>query len=348
MDLVSSLIRSKTNEVSDSGPDVTYGRYIQIYGLDAYVAFVTPRDLLVSVARLLVKKASPSRIVLCKLPNEYRSDDLPESAGSLPMSLEGLKEVLSSFDIDLSGGVSSRCDHDAGFVRLASFINTTSYSNVGELLRDLAALFGLEVARFTDGVRLEYLGLEVARQIDGTNIVSVGSSERDRQARDLMYLSGYDIRVELEKTLSQLQVNRLSFGSLHPHALLCRDRWMRVLVAKRPEIIGFQIVQPLEISSLDEPTPRCYGIGESLNGSSTLLCFTSGPDIAAPFEALLLLSVLRCSSTVRPCPTKISFIVQRRDVTEAFRTILMRSSQDWEIITVSERWFDLPEKRNLC
>ncbi len=348
MDLISSLITSEALKRSNFAPDCTYGRYVQIYGDDAYVAFATPKDLLVNLARLLVRSPATLRVIPCKLPDGYRSHDLPEASLSFPLRLEVLKEAISSFEIDLSEIATTNHDKEAVLVPLTSLISEVNGTNVDETLQSLAVVFGLEVARFTDGVRLEYLGLEVARRVDGINAVVVGSSERDRQARELMYLSGYDVREEIGKSLSQLKVNRSSFRALHPHALFSRDRWMRVLVTEHPDIVGFQSVRALEIGSLDETTPRCYGIGESLDGSSVLLCFASGPDIVAPFESLLLLQVLRCSSKERFYPTKISFITQRQDVTEAFRTILKRSSQDWEIVSVSERWFDLPEKRNLC
>ena len=349
MDLVSSLIRSKAQRrFGSEQPNAVFGRYIEIYGDNAYIAYRSPRDLIVNVSRLLAKEGRPLRVVLCKLPEGYYSDDLVEASGSAPMQMTDLHELLSGFGLSFLEPNSINCEDDRSYEWLTWPSSALFDERVDEVLRTLSGCFSLETALFSDGVKLEYLGLEVARKTLESDSTVVGTSERDRQARELMYVTGYEVKEELGRVISQLQTTRSSFKSHHPHALVCRDRWLRVQISNHPEVIGFESLTSIELGSVDDTSPRCYGVGRSMDGLSSLLCFMSGPDLMAPFEAVLVLSALQNSSFEAPVPTKISFITQRRNVTEAFRTILSRSSRSWEIVSVSERWFDIAEKRNSC
>lgn len=333
-DPVSWVIRSRVPPEKIKLSQGSLGRYVEIYDSQAYVAYVRFEDLLMTLSRVLASTHLVHTATLCRLPGSFELEDYPQTTVAISASFVDLKIALSTFDMYLKGE-----EFAPKSVPRQKSDPWSGESRYGTL-RELAVEFDLELSRYNDGVSAHYLGLEVARQMNGSDSIMVGSSERDRQARELMFVDGYDVVEELDRALCFIKEVRRS-ASFHPLATAARDRWLRSLVVKTPELVDAQEVNPFELGSIDDVSPRCYAYATYRNGNRSLLCFTKGPDVVAPLEAQVVLAYLKRSFVTTPSVDNVVFVFQRRDVTKAFESIVSRSREPFEVVETSERWFDI-------
>lgn len=125
----------------------------------------------------------------------------------------------------------------------------------GELL-DMLAEHGLEVVIEHGVVRGELLGLEVARLVtwptdaggDGLLHLEVGVGRFDRDAiwavRD-----GSDMAGALVDTVSMVKEYRRPGAPPHPLGRLRRERWLRTVLLKEPDLVGAVELEPVAMTT---------------------------------------------------------------------------------------------------
>jgi hypothetical protein len=110
---------------------------------------------------------------------------------------------------------------------------------------------GLDVVWEHGDLTGEWLGLEVARAVeDAPVVVEVGVGRHDREANRLLHPDGTPDAV-LDQAVAMVRDLRRPDAPPHPANLLAPDRWLRAVLARRPDLIGMEAVH-----SAPPPEPR--------------------------------------------------------------------------------------------
>ena len=135
-------------------------------------------------------------------------------------------------------------------------------------------------------LRAEVDGLEVARVLtdpdNGDAVLHVGVGRHDRLAQAMMN-EGQDPAVALRHTVDTVRRLRQPQAGSHPANQLAVSRWLRQVVAQRPQLVGMASLTP--VPGTEEPELKRLGPG-LLYGDSTVVACSVGVDLDAAVDAV--------------------------------------------------------------
>lgn len=130
----------------------------------------------------------------------------------------------------------------------------------------------------------EVLGLEIARVVvgdDGTAALEVGVGRHDREAFAMVH---GDLPTEeaLASVIAAVRENRRAGAESHPLSRLAPERWVRSVLALRPDLVGAARLEPvvplLARDSVKDVMPACL-VGEDLEGRPVVVACSVGIDL---------------------------------------------------------------------
>ena len=138
-------------------------------------------------------------------------------------------------------------------------------------------------AVFEHGIlRAEVRGLEIGRveEIDGEDRLSVGVGRHDREAHRMAHDTA-DPVVALATLVRQITVDRRAGAPSGLATDLARERWLRWIACRQPELVGARRLTPVDPP--DERTDLrmvsiAPAVGETVDGAGAVFAFSVGID----------------------------------------------------------------------
>lgn len=199
----------------------------------------------------------------------------------------------------------------------------------------------LQPVLYRNGWTLDYLGLPLASLDAEDELMSVGASLRDEQARNLALGEHYDRAAELHKLLRLAKEQRTS-GSFHPLAIESQHRWLRSLLTQKPHLLGAESIEVVEHTRTRETSRRCFGIADFGNGQRGVVVVMVGPDPLALLELAGVIRLARKQEMIGPVDGGI-LVSPARDRVRSVEEFLCRSSLPMRWVTVSNEWQEVCE-----
>ena len=130
----------------------------------------------------------------------------------------------------------------------------------------------------------EVLGLEVARVVmaeDGTAAIEVGVGRHDRDAFTMVH-GDLPTRDGLASVIATVREHRRAGAESHPLCRLAQERWVRLVVAAEPGLVGAvrlePVSPPLPRDSVKDVVPA-FLVGEDRKGRPVVVACSVGIDL---------------------------------------------------------------------
>ena len=182
----------------------------------------------------------------------------------------------------------------------------------------------------------EVLGLEIARVVvadDGTAALEVGVGRHDREAFAMVH---GDLPTEeaLASVIAAVRENRRAGAESHPLSRLAQERWVRSVLARRPELVGAANLEPvvplLARDSVKDVMPACL-VGEDRDGRPLVVACSVGIDLD------LVPTAAEVRAHYAPA-ARLLLAVPQRDDHPVTRRIAGRLRQPAEIVVLPDDW----------
>jgi hypothetical protein len=182
----------------------------------------------------------------------------------------------------------------------------------------------------------EVLGLEIARVVvadDGTVGLEVGVGRHDREAFTMVH-GDLPTPDALALVVSTVRENRRAGAESHPLSRLAQERWVRSVLAERPDLVGATRLEPvvplLPRDSVKDVVPACL-VGEDLEGRPVVVACSVGID----------LDLVPTAAEIRAhhAPgARLLLAVPERDDSPVTRRIAGRLREPAEIVVLPDDW----------
>ena len=182
----------------------------------------------------------------------------------------------------------------------------------------------------------EVLGLEIARVVvgeDGTAALEVGVGRHDREAFTMVH-GGLPTRDALALVIAAVRENRRAGAESHPLSRLAPERWVRSVLAERPDLVGAVRLEPvpplLPRDSVKDVMPACL-VGEDLDGKPLVVACSVGID----------LDLVPTAAEIRAhhAPgARLLLAVPERDDHPVTRRVMGRLREPAEIVVLPDDW----------
>jgi hypothetical protein len=182
----------------------------------------------------------------------------------------------------------------------------------------------------------EVLGLEIARVVeadDGSATLEVGVGRHDREAFQMVH-GDLPTREALASVIATVRENRRAGAESHPLSRLAQERWVRSVLAARPDLVGANRLAPvvplLPRDSVKDVVPACL-VGEDADGQPLVVACSVGIDLdlvptAAEMRAL------------HAPGARLVLAVPGRDDHPVTRRIASRLREPAEIVALPDDW----------
>lgn len=190
----------------------------------------------------------------------------------------------------------------------------------------------------------EVCGLEVARvvTVDGRAVVQPGVGRNDRDGHAILLgATPLDddaaLRSTLERVVADVRRHRSGVGAdHHPLGRLARSRWLRHAIARTPEVVGADHLEPTEpISprvSVDDDGPA-LATGVTVTGQPLVVACSASIDLdVIPVAA-------DARSLVGGPDARLVVVVPHRYVVPATRRLARQLLDPAELVVVGDDWY---------
>ncbi len=182
----------------------------------------------------------------------------------------------------------------------------------------------------------EVLGLEVARVVvaeDGTAALEVGVGRHDREAFAMVH-GNLPTAEALASVIATVRENRRAGAESHPLSRLAQERWVRSVLARRPDLVGAAHLEPvmplLARDSVKDVMPACL-VGEDLDGRPLVVACSVGIDLD------LVPTAAEARAHYVP-EARLLLAVPERDDHPVTRRIAGRLRDPAEIVVLPDDW----------
>ena len=182
----------------------------------------------------------------------------------------------------------------------------------------------------------EVLGLEIARVVvaeDGTAALEVGVGRHDREAFAMVH-GGLPTEEALASVIAAVRENRRAGAESHPLSRLAQERWVRSVLAQRPDLVGAARLEPvvplLARDSVKDVMPACL-VGEDLEGRPLVVACSVGIDLD------LVPTAAEVRAHYAP-DARLVLAVPERDDHPVTRRIAGRLREPAEIVVLPDDW----------
>ena len=168
----------------------------------------------------------------------------------------------------------------------------------------------------------EVLGLEVCRVVDGR--LEVGVGEHDREAQQLVH-AGRPPEKALRFAVETVRANR--------PVDLAASRWLRGVVVRRPELVGFDRLEPVA-----PPLPRRDLrdlVAAAAMGDGAVVVCSAGIDLD-------LVPTAADARLMHAPDARLVLVVAERDDHPVTRALAAALAQPADVVTVPDDWRALP------
>ncbi len=182
----------------------------------------------------------------------------------------------------------------------------------------------------------EVLGLEIARVVvaeDGTAALEVGVGRHDREAFTMVH-GELPTEAALASVVAAVRQNRRAGAESHPLSRLAQERWVRSVLAARPDLVGAARLAPVvplsPRDSVKDVVPACL-VGEDLEGRPLVVACSVGID----------LDLVPTAAEIRAhhAPgARLLLAVPARDDHPVTRRISARLADPAEIVVLPDDW----------
>lgn len=223
----------------------------------------------------------------------------PEGAGDLARIATHFDFAIEVFDVDVAG---------TARVAMPKIVEKIEVSVADEMFAEFIRSAGADVVREHGVISGEVCGLEVCRVVRtvGTSAngdravgelhsaseangaseancaseLEIGVGAHDRETFKLLH--GQIATTEsLRKVVAEVAARRVAGAQVHPLNQLARERMLRHLVCRSPQLVGAKSLQaaqpPIARTNLKDVVP-CCAVGEAETGEKLVVVFSVGVD----------------------------------------------------------------------
>ncbi|NDB42531.1 MAG: hypothetical protein EB035_06095 [Actinobacteria bacterium] len=196
-----------------------------------------------------------------------------EGAGDLARIAMHFDFAIEVFEVDVAG---------AARVATPKIVEKIEVSVADEMFAEFIRSAGADVVREHGVISGEVCGLEVCRVVRtvGTSALEIGVGAHDRETFKLLH--GQTATAEsLRKVVAEVAARRVAGAQVHPLNQLARERMLRHLVCRSPQLVGAKNLQaaqpPIARTNLKDVVP-CCAVGEAETGEKIVVVFSVGVD----------------------------------------------------------------------
>ena len=223
------------------------------------------------------------------------------------------------------------------------YVDPPEPDSVSHLFADTIRSAGADVVVEHGVIRGEVLGLEVARVLpdfEGVPQLEIGVGKHDRLAQAMLH-GPQEAEASLRGAVAAIRDHRRAHRGMHPANQLAPERWLRDILARRPETITLESLSPVAGTSaprLKRPAPA-MAIGTRAYGLPPVVVACSvGVDLDAVADAADARAV-RSADPQAP----LWLVLPYGDDLPAIRALAARLADPAHVITVPKAWRNLDE-----
>ena len=217
----------------------------------------------------------------------------PEGAGDLARIAMHFDFAIEVFEVDVAG---------AARVATPKIVEKIEVSVADEMFAEFIRSAGADVVREHGVISGEVCGLEVCRVVrtvgagangdrvsgelhsaseaNSASELEIGVGAHDRETFKLLH--GQTATAEsLRKVVAEVAARRVAGAQVHPLNQLARERMLRHLVCRSPQLVGAKSLQaaqpPIARTNLKDTVP-CCAVGEAETGEKIVVVFSVGVD----------------------------------------------------------------------
>lgn len=210
-----------------------------------------------------------------------------EGAGDLARIAMHFDFAIEVFEVDVAGAarvatpkIVEKIEVSVADEMFAEFIRSAGADVVREHGVISGEVCGLEVCRVVRTVGTGVNGDRVAGELNSASELEIGVGAHDRETFKLLH--GQTATAEsLRKVVAEVAARRVAGAQVHPLNQLARERMLRNLVCRSPQLVGAKSLQaaqpPIARMNLKDTVP-CCAVGEAESGEKIVVVFSVGVD----------------------------------------------------------------------